>query len=680
MVTEKAAFPFLRRARCGATPRVISTRRAALAAAVLCTVPLTAQAHVTELRITSTAPFLNGESFGKTGAYVRIMGVAKGEIDPKSAQNASIVDLDKAPRNARGMVEYDVDITILKPADLSKGNGFLFYEVLNRGNKQVTQRLHDLTVPGLMAQNDPKTRAEVGNGFLFERGYTLVWSGWDSDVPKSNARMSARLPMAMQDGKPIVKRIRHEFQIGLRVRADTLTAKLVYPAATTDTTKARLTKRLRASDKRIDVPADRWEFADARSVRLLPKDTKFDPNAIYELWYDATNPVVLGVGYAATRDVVSFLRYAAADAKGAANPLRVDGNGVQHVLGFGGSQSGRFLRLFIEMGMNKDEQGQKVFDGVYSHTAGAGKVFGNHEFGMPARTGTQHEDHDYPENWFPFSTATATDPFSGKSGSILRGDSSDPKIIESNTSTEYWQKGASLLTVDPSGKSDMTLPANARVYLIAGTKHGGHAGLKPKRGVCVNMSNPHNPGPAMRALVVALTEWVADNKAPPPSMVPTLAAHTAVTPKMLEWPKAKDIVPPPGNNSVSVPPDWIDPAPSTQRYATFVTAIDGDGNEVAGIRLPDIAVPLATYTGWNMIKIAPSELCDREGTYAPFARTKAEREAAHDPRLSLEERYGTHDAFVAKTKAAADALVAQRLLLPADAAAYVKAAQQSDSF
>jgi hypothetical protein len=184
----------------------------------------------------------------------------------------------------------------------------------------------------------------------------------------------------------------------------------------------------------------------------------------------------------------------------------------------------------------------------------------------------------------------------------------------------------------------------------------------------------------MRALVVALTEWVADDKAPPPSMVPTLATHTALPPKSLAWPKVKDIVPPPGNNIVTVPPDWIDPKPSAQRYTTFVTAINADGNETAGIRLPDIAVPLATYTGWNMIKIAPSELCDREGTYAPFAKTKAEREAAHDPRPSLEERYGTRDAFVAKTKAAADALVAQRLLLPADAAAYVNAAQQSDRF
>ena len=224
--------------------------------------------------------------------------------------------------------------------------------------------------------------------------------------------------------------------------------------------------------------------------------------------------------------MVSFLRHEKADDKGTANPLNA--HGIRHALAFGGSQAGRFLRHYVELGMNKDLAGRKVFDGVFSHTAGAGKVFANHSFAEPDRTVTQHEDHDYPENWFPFSTAHTTDPLAGKTGSLLRGDGFDPLMIETNTSTEYWQKGASLLTIDPTGKRDLSLPANSRVYMIAGTQHGGRAGLGTRPGVCANPTNPHSPAPAMRALLVALEQWVTEGIAPPASRVPTVAAGTAV--------------------------------------------------------------------------------------------------------------------------------------------------------
>jgi Alpha/beta hydrolase domain len=344
--------------------------------------------------------------------------------------------------------------------------------------------------------------------------------------------------------------------------------------------------------------------------------------------------------------------------------------------------------------MNKDERGRRVVDGVYSHTAGVGKVFANHTFGQSGRTAAQHEDRLFPENWFPFSTASTTDPFSGKTASLLKGDASDPFIIESITSTEYWQKGASLLTTDPTGTRDLPLPSNSRVYLISGTQHGGGAGLRPNKGVCANLSNPHNPTPAMRALVADMQDWLTKGIAPPASRVPSIAAGTAVEAPAVQMPKLKGLALAPAANRIGPAVDWIDPpgsAPTTtglghepangeKLYGTRVTAVDADGNEVAGLRLPDIAAPLATYTGWNVYDSARTELCDRDGSYVPFAKTKAEREAAGDPRPSLEERYGSRDAYVAKIRAAADALVSERLLLPADAAAYVRAAETSDRF
>ncbi len=526
---------------------------AVLAATTLVTT--SASARLIELKLGAPEPFVEGRVFGETGAYVRLKGVARGELDPKAPEHADIVGLDRAPRNARGMVEYEVDVFILRPADPAKGNGILFYEVLNRGNKQLGQRLHDLIGGNAGVLNDPKTPDHAGNGFLFERGYTVMWSGWDPDVPTRNATMGARFPVMIDDGKPIVRRIREEFQVGKRRPADAETARLNYPAASTDKSKARLTMRARESDQRVDVPSDQWEFADARTVRLLPKGTKLSSHMIYELFYEATDAKVVGIGFAATRDVVSFLRNERADEQGTANPL---GGSIRHAMAFGGSQSGRYLRHFIELGMNKDERGRRVFDGVYTHTAGAGKVFANHVFAEPDRTFTQHEDHLYPENWFPFSTASTTDPFSGKTASLLRSDGSDPLMIESNTSTEYWQKGASLLTMDPLGKSDLTLSERSRVYMIAGTQHGGRAGLKPTPGVCANPTNPHSPGPALRALVVALENWITKGVAPPASRVPTLASGNAVSYAAAKMPNVKGFTILPTGNRIDAPVDWIE--------------------------------------------------------------------------------------------------------------------------
>ncbi len=563
---------------------------------------------------------------------------------------------------------------MLRPKEPARGSGILVYDVPNRGSKRIFNLLDDIPANDPARTNDPKTKEDAGLGFCLGRGYSLVWSGWDPGAPRANHGLGADFPAALENGKPIVRRIRDEFHFGTRAAGDGSIRRLSYPAASLDQPSARLTVRDRESDRRSEIPRDEWEFLDDRTIRLLPVGRNFASIKIYELWYEATGSKVVGIGYASVRDLVSFLRHQGAESAGTGD--------IRHALGFGVSQSGRFLRHFLELGMNSDEAGRRVFDGVFSHVAGAGKVFANHSFSMPGRTATQHEDRLYPENWFPFSTAKTADPVSGRIAGLLTGSPNDPKIVETNSSTEYWQKGASLIHTDPGLRRDLPLPDNARVYLIAGTQHGGRPGVNPAPGPCVNPRNWHSATPALRALFVALEEWVTNGTEPPLSRVPSLAAGTAIPAARVETPRVPGFAVAPGDNPVLPPVDWIDP-PETALpapYTTFVSAVDGDGNEIAGILLPQIAVPLGTHTGWNVYKAQPDELADRDGSFIAFARTKAEREAVGDPRPSLAERYGGRDGYIARIKAAADTLVAERLLLQSDADAFVKSAEAFDKF
>ncbi|MGO8919882.1 MAG: alpha/beta hydrolase domain-containing protein [Stellaceae bacterium] len=410
-------------------------------------------------------------------------------------------------------------------------------------------------------------------------------------------------------------------------------------------------------------------------MRLLPAGRKPEPGTLYELTYPARDPLPLGVGLAATRDVVSRLRYHP-------DAAELLGRQPSHALGFGISQAGRYLRDHIAQGFNRDEAGRRVFDGVLAHTAGIGRLFLNHAFAQPFRTNTQHEDHDFPENDFPFSPAAMSDPLTGRSGGLLRGDGSDPLLIQTNTATEYWQKGASLLHTDPLGTRDVSLPEAVRLYLIAGTQHGGRAGSPGDRGPAVNPRNPHNPMPALRALLVALDDWVVEGRAPPPSLVPSLAAGSLVPADATGFPEIPGVALARRTNRVTPPGDWVEPAPAPRAYRCLVCRVDADGNEVAGIRLPDIAVPLGSYTGWNLYR-APypeGELADRDGSFIPFAKSPAERLAAGDPRRSLAERYASPADYVAAVERAAAALLEQRLLLPEDAAAYGARARDSAPF
>jgi hypothetical protein len=598
----------------------------------------------------------DGTPFGEVGACERVIARAKGEIDPKDPANKSIALIDKAPLNARGKVEYATDIFVLRPKDPARGNGRILYEVNNRGRKMLFGNIAD----GPQGVNDPKTLADVGNGFPLRRGYTIVWSGWDPDAPRTNMGLALTAPVATDNGQPIVKTVRDEFVSG--TRAGILEAfKLSYELATLQ--GARLTVREREEDVRQEIA---WTQVDPRSIKLA--DGKPKPGFLYEFIYQGTNPKVQGLGFAATRDVISFLRY---DKAG----LAATGRPITHALAIGFSQAGRYLRNHISGGFNRDEQGRLVFDGIHSHIAGVGRIFFDTPFGQPARTNTQHEDHGFPENEFPFSTATLSDPLTGKTGSLFRGDS-DPKLIETNTSTEYWQKGASLLHTDPLGTADVALPENSRVYMIAGTQHGGRAGATTDAGPNLNPRNPHNPMPAVRALLVALDEWVVSGKAPPPSRVPTLGAGMLVEPDKTGFPAIPGAAAVKRTNRVTPPSDWVHPTTADKAYRTLVCKVDADGNEAGGICLPDIAVPLATYTGWNEYRppYPAGELADRDGSCLPFPIDKAARQASGDPRPSIAERYRSGADYVAKVQEVVAALLKDRLLLAEDAERYIQRA------
>jgi hypothetical protein len=598
---------------------------------------------ITGIEIQNRSPFVGGAAFGDAGAYERIDAVATGALDPAHPRNRGIALLDRAPRSAAGLVEYRTDFVLLRPADPGKGNGRLLYEVNNRGRIMLFANL----CAGA-AGNQPKTAEDLGNALPLRLGFSLLWTGWDPGAPKSTG-----LSLDVPSIEGVTQSIREEFISGTRLGVHEV-FKLAYQA----TGSASVTVRRTQTAPKTVVP---FEWVDNRTIRLAPAGTVPRTGSIYEVRYEATMPRVQGIGFAATRDLVSHLRHSGAD---------LVGRPITHTLAFGISQAGRYLRDHIAGGFNGDENGQRVFDGVFTHVAGIGRVFHNTPFGQPFRTRTWHEDHDFPEVEFPFSAAALDDPMTEGSGALLRGDATDPKLIETNTSTEYWQKGASLLHTDPLGRRDVALPPTARGYFLAGTQHGGKAGMPRDNGPCLNPRNWHDPMPAVRALLVALDEWVIGGRAPPDSRLPRIDDGTLVPASAVAFPAIPGLVRPHAANDVTPLADWTDPLPAEQTYGALVPQVDEDGNELAGIRLPDIAVPLGTFTGWNLYAspYPEGELADRDGTFLAFAATEAER--GSDPRPSLAERY-PGDAREAAVRAVTQRLVGDRLLLPDDAARFL---------
>ncbi len=648
----------------------------------------TAEAKITKIEITRVeSPTFEGKSFGQVGQYEKLVGKAYGEVDPKDPRNAVIVDIQNAPKNARGLVEYNTDIYILKPISMASSNHRLWFEVNNRGNMPAYASLTEAR----FENNDPIKAADAGNGFLMNQGYTILETGWDATAPAGGGRFTIRVPVAKNpDGSAIVGPSMEEFVVDNNT---TKRGRLTYPAASLDKSKATLTVRTRYEDAPVVVSPDKWQYQDEKgaAITLVPADTAFQQGSLYTFVYQAKDPLVGGLGFAALRDVGSFLRNAKADDAGTANPLA---GGIEYVYTACQSQPCRTLHDYVWLGFNEDESGKKVVDGISNWIGGSTGIFVNYRFGQGGRTQRQHIARWFPEFQAPFTNQVRLDAVTGKTdGRLARCTASNtcPKIFESNSANEYWSKNMAVGLVDVKGKDLNDEPANVRNYFISSMFHGGAFAARGK-GICQQLRSPLTPNAILRALNVALDEWVSKGVEPPKSRVPHTADGTLVPPLPQSgqgFPKLQGVV----YNGRMHDGDLFDFGPDFDKgimtilppkhvgtpYPALVPRTDSDGNDIAGIRMPDVAVPVGTYTGWAL-RANPAggdDGCDGAGQFIEFAKTKAEREMKNDPRPSLEERYSGHDDYVTKVRAAAAALKNDRLLLDADVQAYVTKAEVS---
>lgn len=687
-----------------------------------------ARAGIVKLVINKTEPAFGGKSTGSAGPYERITGKAFAEVDPTLPANARITDIQLAPRNARGMIEYSMDFYILKPVDLRLGNHKLFAEIPNRGGKLFGGFNNS------SGGNEPGTAEIDADGWLMKQGYTIVWCGWDISARSGHNNLTITVPVAVnKDGSPIAG-ISYEY---ISFDNDQSTSyHLAYPAASLSKDSVLLTVRSLLNDIPQVLPSSAWEYTDESTIHLLPPGTAFKQSAIYEFYYMAKDPLVAGLGLAATRDFISFLRYAPASGRDhsdslAANPLAGE---IRYTFSFAISQPARYMNDFQTLGFNIDEEGRRVFDGIENWLGGGSGVGINYRFAQPGRTERNRQNHLYPEAIFPFAYPVLTDtPGSGGRGAAIsigssvhapRNGSGDatrlpavttgrlsgyarpqlrPKVIEINSANEYWVKAASLLHTDLQG-NDLPDPDNVRFYLLSGMQHGSGNGTS--RGECQQLQNPTRAEPALRALFIALDEWVTKDRKPPESRVPRRTDGTAVMAMpapgqltgtvqqaALGWPDIPGVT----YTGLITIHHRFDYGPlftqgiitqypklpfNERTYPNFVSKVDQDGNELAGIRLPPVAVPTATLTGWALRRegFGLNDGGESAGQQIPFATTKAARLATGDPRLSLEERYGTHEKYIQAVTKAVKELEAQRFLLPEDTRQYLEEAKKSTLF
>jgi hypothetical protein len=692
---------------------------------LVCTVAET-EARITHIEIARTEPAFGGESFGDVGPYEHLTGRVTGELDPADPANSGIQDINLAPRNARGMVEYVTDIELLKPADTARGNRILFFEVNNRGNK-LALGAFNAGVTGKVA--DRNALSSAGDGWLMRAGYTMVWFGWEMDVRPGMSRVGMSPIVARNhDGSPIMGVVRSEIitpvpatsvpiSLSQQIQNYPLDSYDSYPTASTDNSAPltdgflpTLTVRAREQDPREPIPNSAWSFGTCGEDGAVAPDEKhvcyrdgFKPGRLYELIYRAKNPTVGGLGFAATRDLGAFLRNSQKDDAGTDNPVYRPDN---LVIIEGTSQSGRMIRSLLALGFNRDETGGRVFDGAYPHIGG-GLMPLNVRFGQPARAWGEQTDHLYPAYDFPFTYGSQTDPLTQRTAGLFDRCSATgtcPKLFHVATALEMWEGRQSLGLTDPLGRTDVVDPPNVRTYIMASTQHGPAPlplARRPPFGNCQQQPNPNPQIWTMRALMTAFAAWVRDGVEPPPSAKPRIADGTLVAPDRVQFPEI------PANSYGDVDRPAVSPLRiydtlhvldfgplyragdssgvitreppqvGSGAYGILEPQVDADGNDRGGIRSVFLQAPIGTYTGWNLNRKDRFEngMCNLQGSFIPFAATKAERIAAGDPRPSIEERYPTNDAYLAAFRKAADDLVAERFLLPDDASALVKTAE-----
>jgi hypothetical protein len=648
--------------------------------------PGRADAEIRTITITSRAPAFGGQVFGAAGAYEQIKGIAAGEIDPRDPRNALITDLELAPRNARGRVEYRTTFTIMRPVGTSAG--VLFYNIVNRGGHNGPNTWH--------VGGDP------GDGFLYKLGHVILWSGWQGDQPIGTVgadQEAIDVPVAKNpDGTPITGRVWARFGNVGDLNTQSLPGGTGRLPATVDNSDAVLISAMSetpAGVKRgvVRIPSAQWAFADCRTVafpgtpdrtRICLKDG-FDADLLYELIYTAKDPFVLGVGMAAMRDVVAFFRYATTDSAGTRNPIAGE---IHHAIAMGNSQSGRFAKAFVNLGFNEAEDGRIVWDGLNARIAGMLGGF-NVRFGVPGDMAELYDPGaDGPLWWGDYVDTVRDRPAWG----ILHrctATSTCPRITETYGGPEVWYSRGTVGITGTGGTEDLPLPSNVRRYYHPGTGHGGGAGgfnLGAPSNVAGSLAgNPNPQRETDRALYVALVEWVTKNVPPPPSAYPRVSDGTLVAADAahMGWPAIPDVPAPDGVVNPVLEYDYgpgfrynddsgvivnVPPA-VTRAIAPLVPKVDADGNEIAGIKSLLLSMPLGTYTGWNPIPRGALKGRERSlaAGYIPFARTREERLSKKDPRSSIEERYPSLAQYRSGALAHATDLVTRRLLLKEDA-------------
>ncbi|NIP45585.1 MAG: hypothetical protein GWN21_04275 [Gammaproteobacteria bacterium] len=647
-----------------------------------------------EIRISERGPFAEGHAFAETGPYERLAGRVHFAVDPDAPAQADVVDLDKAPRNAEGLVAFSADVCILKPCDMSRGNRRLFFGYGNRGNKRELQFFNDAP-----ACNDPRTLTDAGNGFLMRRGYVVLWAAWEGDLLPGDGRMILDVPAIGDSQRPVTGLVRTEFIADAPgISTFPLSGKAAtrsYPSVSLDPAGSRLTRRRYAGSERIPVPAEQWCFARLEGGRgldaqgsetaLVPSDTHihipagFEPGWIYELVYTAREPRVYGLGHVVVRDLVSFLRHGTRDAAGNDNPL---GDRIDRAYCWGRSQTGRCIRDFLHRGYNADAAGRRVFDGVMPHVSGGGLMWMNHRFAcVVSPAGQQYEDHWNCADRFPFSYAECTDHLTGRTDAILKRPETDPLVLHTQSATEYWQRRGSLVHTDTQG-NDLAQPESVRVYMWASSQHfADPLRTAPATDGCRHYTNVVQTSMLFRAMLDALDAWASSGTPPPASRVPLRADGTLVS--YGEWRERFPAIPgcaiPRGANALPLldfgagferglldkePPEIRD----AEGYTILVPAVDADGNDIAGVRAPMVQAPLGTYTGWNLRVRGRGHGAMHmfDGSYIPFPDTPEERAVTGDPRASVLERYADAARYAHAVEAAARRLVGRGLMIEED--------------
>ena len=710
---------------------------------------------VDQFQVISTADAYGGATpAGASGPYSVITAVVKGKLNPKHPNNAGIVDILNAPVGSDGLVAYSTDVVILRPKSASTARRVMFYDVVNRGNKIGLTRY---VGPGAM---DTGAAPNAAFPSLLSSGYTVVWSGWQSNVAQTGTSATAgtglvgtNFPTAINaDGSPITGLSREEYIPDYAGGTLNLIPLSYPPASMTDMSQVTFTARqswLNASGLQEynvpSVPVTTWSYVTATngtvSVQFTPPASVPTPNGsnvapdsgtIYSFVYNAKNLVISGIGFAAVRDLITFLKNSSSDAQGNANPLN-DMKGAACAdpsscasnpstnydvsIAEGVSQSGRYLRDFLYQGFNDNAAGGKVFDGMLPIIPAGRRTWTNWRFNQAGRWGKMHEDHWMPGDQFPFSYTTITDPVGGTNDGLMKlclATNTCPKIMQIDGTFEWWGGRASLVVTDGKGK-DLALPNNVRYYLIAGTQHGGGAGVTTgvvvqpsaatagtlfNSNLCQFASSPVSMTPVERSLIPAMENWITRNINPPASQYPTVAAGTLVAPSQaaIGFPVLTTASVPnitastaqslnanfAGSISQIMVTNYSKAVPTydlSKQYTVLVPKVDKNGNEISGILMPEMAVPVATYAGWNVRGAfhAMEEGCSSTGSSIQLPLTAAAAQAAGDSRSALSNLYLGRADYINKFSTATDSLVSRGFLTNLDALNVYKLGAQSIS-